>query len=270
LDYFGARYYASAQGRFMSADEFSKDSQLEDPQSWNKFAYVRNNPLFYVDPSGEKAEVIVTTDKEHKKGTITIRASFAIYAASGQTVSKEDLQKQKKALEEQIRSTYSGSIKKDGITYEVSAQVKVQIVDNEESAIKSGVDNIVEVGNRVLHSNAANGPIAGAGYHLSGENFDRMKVFARGNVLEKNNTYAHEFGHLLGFAGHLGVGNVMQPSGASTRTITSMDSEALFGSRISGHNNLYRAFIPAFVHTPFKTSGITQAPTVSSSRIVWR
>jgi len=53
LDYFGARYFSSTQGRFTSPDEFWKDSQVGDPQSWNKYAYVRNNPLKYIDPEGE-------------------------------------------------------------------------------------------------------------------------------------------------------------------------------------------------------------------------
>ncbi|MEW5976651.1 MAG: RHS repeat-associated core domain-containing protein [Acidobacteriota bacterium] len=54
LDYFGARYFSGAQGRFTSADGFDYDSVLSDPQSWNKYAYVRNNPLRYVDPNGRK------------------------------------------------------------------------------------------------------------------------------------------------------------------------------------------------------------------------
>jgi len=54
LDYFLARYYASAQGRFTSADDFLNDTAPVDPASWNLYAYVRNNPLRYTDPSGEK------------------------------------------------------------------------------------------------------------------------------------------------------------------------------------------------------------------------
>ncbi len=53
LDYFGARYFASAQGRFTSADPKVFPSRLYDPQSWNKYHYTRNNPLLYVDPNGE-------------------------------------------------------------------------------------------------------------------------------------------------------------------------------------------------------------------------
>jgi RHS repeat-associated protein len=52
LDYFGARYLASGQGRFTSADEPLVDQHESDPQSWNLFSYVRNNPLRFTDPTG--------------------------------------------------------------------------------------------------------------------------------------------------------------------------------------------------------------------------
>ncbi len=51
-DYFGARYYTSSIGRMMSPDS-GVDQHPEDPQSWNLYSYVRNNPLNSVDPSGE-------------------------------------------------------------------------------------------------------------------------------------------------------------------------------------------------------------------------
>lgn len=51
-DYFGARYYASTMGRMMSPDS-GIDQHPEDPQSWNLYSYVRNNPLNSVDPDGE-------------------------------------------------------------------------------------------------------------------------------------------------------------------------------------------------------------------------
>jgi RHS repeat-associated protein len=53
LDYFGARYYASVQGRFAGADPlFIEANRLEYPQSWNLYAYTRNNPLRFIDPDG--------------------------------------------------------------------------------------------------------------------------------------------------------------------------------------------------------------------------
>lgn len=53
LDYFGARYFSGAQGRFTSPDEPLLDQHPEDPQSWNLYTYARNNPLRYVDPTGQ-------------------------------------------------------------------------------------------------------------------------------------------------------------------------------------------------------------------------
>jgi RHS repeat-associated protein len=60
LDYFLARYYSSAQGRFTSPDplgpwamsEEEKAAFLTTPQKWNRYAYVTNNPLRYSDPDG--------------------------------------------------------------------------------------------------------------------------------------------------------------------------------------------------------------------------
>jgi RHS repeat-associated protein len=53
LDYFGARYLSSSMGRFMSPDPklFTK-RHLANPQKWNKYAYVINNPLTRFDPDG--------------------------------------------------------------------------------------------------------------------------------------------------------------------------------------------------------------------------
>jgi RHS repeat-associated protein len=58
-DYFGARYYSSAMGRFMSPDWSAKVepvpySKLDDPQSLNLYAYVRNNPILGVDADGHE------------------------------------------------------------------------------------------------------------------------------------------------------------------------------------------------------------------------
>ena len=59
-DYFGARYYASSMGRFMSPDPKQPSMKhLMNPQKWNKYAYVLNNPLSLVDPDGLEEMTIV-------------------------------------------------------------------------------------------------------------------------------------------------------------------------------------------------------------------
>jgi RHS repeat-associated protein len=51
--YFGARYYRADVGRFTTVDPVQTISEnLTDPQRWNRYSYVRNNPLRYTDPDG--------------------------------------------------------------------------------------------------------------------------------------------------------------------------------------------------------------------------
>lgn len=52
LDYAQNRYYNSQHGRFTSVDPENAGADPEDPQSWNGYAYARNNPLLYTDRDG--------------------------------------------------------------------------------------------------------------------------------------------------------------------------------------------------------------------------
>jgi RHS repeat-associated protein len=50
LYFYGARYYDPEIGRFITADTIVQTPY--DPQSLNRYAYCRNNPINYVDPTG--------------------------------------------------------------------------------------------------------------------------------------------------------------------------------------------------------------------------
>jgi RHS repeat-associated protein len=57
LDVFGARYYGSSLGRFMTPDWAAKPTAVPyvmfgNPQSLNLYSYVGNNPLMHADPDG--------------------------------------------------------------------------------------------------------------------------------------------------------------------------------------------------------------------------
>jgi RHS repeat-associated protein len=52
FEYSGARYYASGTGRFTTVDPGHVGGDIFDPQSWNGYAYARNNPLAFIDPFG--------------------------------------------------------------------------------------------------------------------------------------------------------------------------------------------------------------------------
>ena len=60
LDYFQARYFRGAAGRFTGVDPKRFSSRtVSNPQKWNKYTYVLNNPLAFVDPDGQE-EIKVT------------------------------------------------------------------------------------------------------------------------------------------------------------------------------------------------------------------
>jgi RHS repeat-associated protein len=53
LDSLGARFHSSNLGRFVSADPvMASRSHIADPQRWNQYAYVSNNPLTRMDTAG--------------------------------------------------------------------------------------------------------------------------------------------------------------------------------------------------------------------------
>ena len=87
MDYFEARYYGSTAGRFISPDpyniifeaqataEINPDkarvqfiSYLNHPQQWNRYVYVVNNPLRYIDPTGE--QLWLTGSEEEQKAAL--------------------------------------------------------------------------------------------------------------------------------------------------------------------------------------------------------
>ncbi|HEV7923208.1 MAG TPA: RHS repeat-associated core domain-containing protein [Thermoanaerobaculia bacterium] len=55
LDYMHARYYGSEWGRFLSVDAvLNIDRALRQPQNWNRYSYVMNNPMRFTDPTGRE------------------------------------------------------------------------------------------------------------------------------------------------------------------------------------------------------------------------
>jgi RHS repeat-associated protein len=52
LDYANARYYSSQIARFTTADPYSASAGPAEPQSWNRYAYVQNDPVNANDPAG--------------------------------------------------------------------------------------------------------------------------------------------------------------------------------------------------------------------------
>jgi RHS repeat-associated protein len=74
LDYMHARYYNPALGRFFSVDPSQRSARGEAPQTWNRYAYVANNPLAFVDPDGRELRAVV----DHQKTLAALRLSLPL------------------------------------------------------------------------------------------------------------------------------------------------------------------------------------------------
>ena len=57
LYFYNARYYDPVLGRFLSPDTYVQNPL--DPQTLNRYAYARNNPILYTDPSGNFFSIFV-------------------------------------------------------------------------------------------------------------------------------------------------------------------------------------------------------------------
>jgi len=194
LDNFGARFDTSSMARFMSPDEFYKDSDVRDPQSWNKYAYVRNNPLRFTDPNGETATVnsSCSTDQNNKTTcNVTVTASIAIYAVPGSGITQDQMNNAAASIQSQIDAAWSGSFSSGGVTYNVSTNVSVEVSDSQSDAMNSGAQNVIAMKNGAVDSSTD----SEVDFHKSGQKIDtgmwNINSLSQGVAI-------HEFTHLLG------------------------------------------------------------------------
>jgi len=231
LDNFGARYDASSMGRFMTPDAFFKDSHVGDPQSWNEYAYARNNPLRYVDPNGENATVSTSCSTTNNQTTcnVNISASIAIYAAPGSGLTQEQLSGAATTIQNTIQNAWSGTVQQDGVTYNVSTQVSVQVAGSESEASKTGAQNVIGLSNgpadAAHNANALTGPGNSLGTMLRGQDAGTWNYNTLG--ADTRNTAAHEFTHLLGIDDH--SGSVLSNTDPSGRPIHATSSDLGWG-----------------------------------------
>jgi RHS repeat-associated protein len=65
LEYAQARYYNAGHGRFTSVDPMTSSGTIKNPQTFNRYSYVVNNPYKFVDPLGltlMDAGIFLTSD----------------------------------------------------------------------------------------------------------------------------------------------------------------------------------------------------------------
>ncbi len=76
-DYFHARYYDLA-GRFLSVDPVIPTGAMRNPQMWNRYSYVANNPLNRVDPDGKLLQIAGCSDTKSE----TCQKNYNLYLST--------------------------------------------------------------------------------------------------------------------------------------------------------------------------------------------
>ena len=135
LFYFNARWYDADVGRFISEDPLW--GNIRDPQSLNRFAYGRNNPYRYTDPSG-MISVKAGVD------TSRLKCSIASYFDTFDSATKSNSD-QKEAV---ITSTYDSEKHQQGSRHYDDLAVDLRgnnVSDEEMKAIANAIEK--ELGN---------------------------------------------------------------------------------------------------------------------------
>jgi RHS repeat-associated protein len=112
LDYFGARYFSGAQGRFTSPDPTLMSSQrISDPQQWNLYSYTRNNPLKYIDPDGHELKVALRNSSRYSNEVMRHAAEHmaAKFQAAGVKVVTIEIESGRVGAGENLISGFTGT-----------------------------------------------------------------------------------------------------------------------------------------------------------------
>jgi RHS repeat-associated protein len=86
-DYADQRYYASAFGRFLTPDPDIASAKVADPLSWNRYAFVENDPANQGDPTGLSCQAVDEVWRDNGDGSGCDLEGVSIYANTDLTFS---------------------------------------------------------------------------------------------------------------------------------------------------------------------------------------
>jgi RHS repeat-associated protein len=229
LDFAGARYFASVQGRFTSPDPLLSSGNTESPGTWNRYSYCLNNPLRFIDPTG--LYVFDSSVSEDQR-----RRFDDMFAEAKQSLAKIG----------EVYGTNSNTYK--------MAERALNVYGN------PGIDNGVTIFNEQLGDKKAGELDPVVGVRSDGNAVINIKIDTEQFSQTKGliNTIAHEGSHAAD-AADFALGRATNPSSYQTEfkayTVSSLFLEAL------GNRYLPPLALPAYT-TRDKNSRIVHPPTL--------
>jgi len=181
LDFFGARYMSAPQGRFTSPDPLG--GSLLDPQTLNRYAYVRNNPLTFTDPTG------MYVCKDGKDGACTSDQDKALEKAL------DKLRGSKNSDIARAASAYGAAGEKNGVTVGFADLTKKGEDGNVVSTLSSDANGNISAQSDVTINSKATGSAFDAAIGHEGSHVadaqdvvkSGISVDANGNVVAGTN-----------------------------------------------------------------------------------
>jgi len=173
LLYLRARYYDPSIGRFISADTYL--GRMAEPVTQNRYIYVHNNPLLFVDPSGNNAFDFVDGVNSVGEGFV----DYLKYTASLSGLHGEERQSEVQGFVRTYESIMQEIISNPGTAANMSADIINQAHQDRPSFLYGrglagpGTSSIL-------------GPIGGGGFSFMAANGDAMRA------IENGATSAHE------------------------------------------------------------------------------
>jgi len=174
LDYFGARFYASAQGRFLSPDPLlGSEFHIKSPQRWNGYSYGQNNPANRIDIGGY---FDIPVHKSITGGAFYRLGYGATYGLSGRgaTILNANI-----GVDKTVSGHFAGNRQREHF---MAARGEKQI-----DAVRNGRDHIADLAQRAHRRFSAGGmedgdKAVGKALHAIQDGFAHTKRNAEGKI----------------------------------------------------------------------------------------
>ena len=251
LDFAQARYYNNSQGKFTAVDPLLASGKSANPQTFNRYVYVTNNPLVIVDPTGAVGDYYSSSGRW--LGTDG-KDDFKVYFA---TETRQDDKStwidQNSIQQTSLSAVLNAQINSVPLTRGTDNQAVQALTGTVADSSIAGATGIAKgIGNFLIDSvNGATQPGGAVGYAFGVTNPFAIPNIPTNNSLEQSYNDATEVGAGIGmiFTGAVGGGEPsisVVPKATTSFAVTS-DGIALPQPKYS---------IPSgYVENPFRPPG---------------